>query len=39
VSTTTGFKEFQGRGHWIIAEDGWEEVAAFILGWLRGLPA
>jgi pimeloyl-ACP methyl ester carboxylesterase len=38
-SATTGFKEFQGRGHWIIAEDGWEEVAAFILGWLRGLPA
>ena len=39
VSTTTGFKEFQGRGHWIIAEDGWEEVAAFIPGWLRGVPA
>jgi pimeloyl-ACP methyl ester carboxylesterase len=23
----TDFKEFPGRGHWIIAEDGWQEVA------------
>jgi pimeloyl-ACP methyl ester carboxylesterase len=29
----TDFKEFPGRVHWIIAQKGWEEVAAYILGW------
>ena len=32
------FKEFPGRGHWIIAQDGWEEVAAYIAGWIAELP-
>lgn len=34
----TSFKEFTSRGHWIIAEPGWEEVAEFIEKWLGGLP-
>ena len=32
------FREFSGRGHWIIAQDGWEEVADFIWEWLATLP-
>jgi pimeloyl-ACP methyl ester carboxylesterase len=35
---TTGFREFPGRGHWIIAQDGWEEVAGYIADWLGSLP-
>lgn len=30
----TDFKEFPGRCHWIIAQDGWEEVADYSAGWL-----
>jgi alpha-beta hydrolase superfamily lysophospholipase len=30
----TDFKEFSGRTHFIIAQKGWEEVAAYILAWL-----
>ncbi len=30
----TDFKEFPGRTHWIIAQDGWEEVASHIESWL-----
>jgi pimeloyl-ACP methyl ester carboxylesterase len=33
----TDFREFPGRVHWIIAEDGWQEVAEHIAGWLDGL--
>ena len=29
----TEFKAFEGRCHWIIAQDGWEEVAGFIEEW------
>ncbi len=32
----TDFKEFPGRCHWIIAQDGWEEVAEYSAGWLEG---
>lgn len=28
------FVEFPGRTHWIIAQDGWEEVATHIAEWL-----
>ncbi len=35
----TDFREFAGRTHWIIAQDGWQEVAAFIDGWLSSLGA
>lgn len=38
-STRTAFEEFPGRGHWILAQDGWEEVARHIADWLAGLPA
>lgn len=34
----TDFKEFTGRTHWIIAQDGWEEVAEYIADWLERLP-
>jgi len=30
----TEFKEFAGRSHWIIAQDGWEEVAGHACYWL-----
>jgi pimeloyl-ACP methyl ester carboxylesterase len=38
-SARTDFREFPGRNHWIIAQDGWEDVAEHIAGWLaeRGL--
>jgi alpha-beta hydrolase superfamily lysophospholipase len=29
----TGFKEFAGRSHYIVGQDGWEEVADFALNW------
>ena len=35
----TGFKEFPGRTHWIIAQDGWEEVAGYVADWLEGTGA
>jgi pimeloyl-ACP methyl ester carboxylesterase len=31
----TDFKEFAGRTHWIIAQDGWEEVAGYSAEWLE----
>src|SRR5262249_43392666 len=34
----TDFKVFPGRNHWILAQDGWEEVADYIAGWLQVLP-
>jgi pimeloyl-ACP methyl ester carboxylesterase len=34
----TTFKEFPARAHWIIAQDGWDEVAGFIADWLDRLP-
>lgn len=33
-TAVTDFKEFPDRTHWIIAQDGWEEVAEYIGGWL-----
>jgi pimeloyl-ACP methyl ester carboxylesterase len=34
------YVEFPGRTHWIIAQDGWREVAAYAARWLDGhLPA
>jgi pimeloyl-ACP methyl ester carboxylesterase len=32
----TDFKEFPGRAHWIIAQDGWDEVADYSAKWLEG---
>jgi pimeloyl-ACP methyl ester carboxylesterase len=31
----TDFKEFPGRSHWIIGQDGWEEVAGYVADWLE----
>ncbi len=30
----TDFKEFPGRCHWIIAQEGWEEVAEYAASWV-----
>jgi pimeloyl-ACP methyl ester carboxylesterase len=29
----TGYKEFAGRSHYTVGQDGWEEVADFALSW------
>jgi hypothetical protein len=29
----TAYKEFAGRSHFILGQDGWEEVADFALDW------
>ncbi len=34
-SAVTDFKEFRGRTHWIIAQQGWQEVAGFALAWIK----
>ena len=33
-SSTTDFKEFAGRSHYICNEPGWEEVAEYVYRWL-----
>lgn len=33
----TDFRLFPDRSHWIIAQDGWEEVAEHAARWLEGL--
>jgi hypothetical protein len=33
--SVTGFKEFAGRTHFIGGQQGWEEVADYVLGWLN----
>jgi hypothetical protein len=35
----TDLRTFPGRTHWLIAQDGWEEVAASCLEWIGSLPA
>ncbi|HEY4328006.1 MAG TPA: alpha/beta hydrolase [Mucilaginibacter sp.] len=34
-SVTTDFKLFEGRGHSLIVDHGWKEVAEYALGWLN----
>lgn len=34
-SAVTDFQEFAGRTHWIIAQQGWQEVAGFALDWIK----
>jgi len=34
-SARTDFKEFAGRSHFLCAEEGWEEVAAFCIDWAK----
>ncbi len=31
----TEYHEFPGRTHWLIAQPGWEEIAAFVDDWLQ----
>lgn len=31
----TEYKEFPNRNHWIIAQEGWEEVADYINNWIK----
>ncbi len=31
------YKGFENHAHWVIGEDGWEEIAAFISDWIDGL--
>ncbi|HYQ91758.1 MAG TPA: alpha/beta hydrolase [Candidatus Competibacteraceae bacterium] len=38
-TASTEFKEFKGRTHWITLQPGWEEVADFIILWLKRLPS
>jgi pimeloyl-ACP methyl ester carboxylesterase len=33
-SAVTDFREFGGRTHWIIAQEGWQEVAGVIAEWI-----
>lgn len=33
--SVTDFKEFAGRTHFIIGQQGWEEVADYVLAWLN----
>lgn len=35
----TDYLEFPGRSHFLIAEPGWETVAASVLSWIENLPA
>lgn len=35
--SVTDFKEFAGRTHFIVGQEGWEEVADFVLTWLAGI--
>lgn len=34
-SAVTHFKEFPDRTHWLIAQQGWEEIASTVEGWLQ----
>jgi pimeloyl-ACP methyl ester carboxylesterase len=36
-SAQTDYKEFAGRAHWIIAQEGWQEVAEYCREWLESL--
>jgi pimeloyl-ACP methyl ester carboxylesterase len=33
----TDFRSFPGRTHWLILEDGWDEVAGVCLDWITSL--
>jgi hypothetical protein len=35
----TELRTFPGRTHWLIAQDGWEEVAQGCLDWIGSLQA
>ena len=29
------YREFEGHGHWLIGEPGWEEIAGYIHEWIQ----
>lgn len=29
------YKEFEGHAHWVVAEPRWQEVAEYVVGWLK----
>jgi pimeloyl-ACP methyl ester carboxylesterase len=31
------YKEFENHAHWVVAEPNWQEVAEYIVGWLKQL--
>jgi hypothetical protein len=33
TNTVTDYKEFPGRSHYTVGQDGWEEVADYALEW------
>jgi pimeloyl-ACP methyl ester carboxylesterase len=33
AASVTGYQEYPDRSHWIIGQDGWEEVADYALDW------
>jgi hypothetical protein len=33
TKATTDYKEFPGRSHYTVGQDGWEEVADYALAW------
>jgi hypothetical protein len=33
VKTVTEYKEFEGRSHFTVGQEGWEEVADYALEW------
>jgi len=35
----TEFRSFPGRTHWLIAQDGWQEIAQACIDWIGSLPA
>ena len=35
ISSVTDYKEFAGRSHYTLGEDGWEEVADYTLEWAK----
>jgi pimeloyl-ACP methyl ester carboxylesterase len=35
AKTVTDYKEFAGRSHYTVGQDGWEEVADHALEWAR----
>lgn len=37
AKSTTDLKVFEGRSHYICGEEGWEEVAEYVLNWMEQL--
>ena len=33
TNSVTDYQEFEGRSHYTVGEDGWEEVADYALEW------